>query len=614
MALREILAFFGMEVDTSELEKGNKVTDQFRDKLLGIGKVVAGAFAVDKVVGFGKELINQADALRESAIALGIVPQHLQTLEFAAGQAGVEVGELRAALAKFNKTAADSAGGKGASATFKKLGVELRNADGSARSTGELFEEAGIAIGKVEDPIERAGLASDLFGKSYAKLLPLFSEGEEGMKKAREEAAALGFVFDDAFLNNSDEINDNLDKLKKGLTGLALQALAPLLPGLVQFTQWAVAGTKAVVKWVKETKILRTVAIALGVRGFLGLLRAIPALVGRMLGMRVAIGALVARVGAWRASLMMLGRAGSRFLLPLARIFWKIIAPVLILDDVLGFLEGRPSGIGKALNKAFGPGTAQAVRDFIHAIGRFLGLFKTAPEVVRAAFADLPKALSKTLGAFGTFLGEWGQQIVEVGLFTVNALTGGWQNFVTKMRALWAGLKLAAVVVWTELKFAGLAVAAAIADAWGEAWNGIVGSAAGALAKIATLVGKVPGFGDVGFELGKAAQSLSEKKTATNAGDEVSALRDRERLSLAAQGDDIAATLTAPARATAPASTSSTTVNAPVNNTNNVQQTFNVTGDASPAAANRIGRAAKSGTRDALNLNATKAATSFQAG
>jgi hypothetical protein len=195
MAYREVLALFGFEVETEELEKAEGIVGQFTDKLLDVGKAIVAAFAVDAVVDFGKELIDQADELREAGIALGVVPQHLQQLEFAASTAGIEVGELRATLQKFNRTAAQSAEGKGAASAFKKLGIEIKNQDGTIKSSGELFESAGIAISQIENPVERAGVAAELFGRSYAKLLPLFAEGEEGIENLKLDADYIGLIF-----------------------------------------------------------------------------------------------------------------------------------------------------------------------------------------------------------------------------------------------------------------------------------------------------------------------------------------------------------------------------------------------------------------------------------
>jgi hypothetical protein len=369
-ALREIFARFGVEFDKSgALDKGDKAVSSLTDTLLGLGKTLGAAFAVDALVGFTREIINSADEVREAGIALGLLPQHLQELEFAAGTAGVGVEDLRGSLAKFNKVAAESAKGegKGASDTFKKLGVSIRNADGSAKTSGELFEQVGVAIGQIEDPIERAGVASEFFGRSYAKLLPLFAEGEEGIAKLKGEARELGVVFDDAFLENADEFNDNLAKLKGGIRGIAIQAIAPLLPHLVSWTQSGVRVIKQLVTWARQTKILQAASIALGTKGIFALVRAIPALVARFLSMSNAGKALLKRVGVMRAAFITLGRFVMRTVLPF-----------LLLEDALTFLTGGDSAIGRALDKMFGPGSAKMVQDWakdlIEAVGFMLGV------------------------------------------------------------------------------------------------------------------------------------------------------------------------------------------------------------------------------------------------
>jgi hypothetical protein len=577
-ALREILASFGIEVETKELEKGNSLVEEFKGKLVDFGKAVVGAFGVTEIVRFGKELINQADELREAAIGLGLPAQQLQQIEFAAGHAGVEVGELRASLARLNRVAAGSAEGKGQAEAFKKLGVELKNADGTLKTSGQLFEETGAAIAAIENPTERAGVASEIFGKSYAKLLPLFAEGGEGMRKAKKEAQELGFIFDDAFLENADEINDNIDSFKKGLVGLAISALRPLLPHIAAFTKSSVETIKEIVRWVRQTKLLQAVTIGFTVKGVLALVR--------------AGGALVARLGGWR---VLFAR--------LASVILRTVLPLLILEDILVFLAGGKSAFGVALDKAFGAGTQESVRKLIGELGSFLKLFKTNPEEIRASFADLPKDLARDLGGFGTFLGGWGQEIVEVGLFAVSALTGGWQNFANKMIAVWDGVKLAGKILWTELKFGGLAVAAAISDAWGAVWNGIIDAAVAAITKLAALVGKVPGFSGVAKGIEGLGKDLGGARTSTTAGAEISALRDEERLRLADEGDRIGARLTAPATATAPVPRPAAQPGANVVQNANVNVTIN--GPADPAA---VGRAAKRGTTDALNLRGAQAA------
>jgi len=576
MALREILAAFTFDVDKTPLEEGDKLVDDFKDKLIGFGKVVVAAFAVDAIVGFAGKLIDSADELRENAIALGAIPQELQKLAFAGSTAGVGYEKLTASLAKFNKIAAESSEGKGAAKELKDLGVELKNSDGSLKSSTQLFEEVGFGIAKIKDPIERAGVASKFFGKSYANLLPLFAEGEEGIAALKQEAEDLGIVFDDAFLNNSDEINDNITKLKGGLTGIAKAALAPLLPHLVSFTKQGVEIVKGIVKWVKGTKLLQAITIGFAAKGVMALVR--------------AGGMLVAKLGGWRALFLRLGS-----------VILKTILPLLILEDIIVFLSGGKSALGKGLDAAFGEGTQEKVRAFLGLVVDFFKLFTTAPDRVRAKFAELRDALRADFGAIGDYFGGLAATMADMALFVVNTVTGGWENAGNKISAIADGIDLAFAILWTELKFTGLAVAAAIADGFSSMWNGIVDTAIAAITKLAGIVGKIPGFGGVAKDLAGFGQGLGAGKADTTAGAQVAALHDEAKLGLADRGDAIGRRLTAPAPA------------APVVTTNNITTSADVKVSISgpvdgKAGIAKVRGATKQGVTEALDLRAAHAA------
>jgi hypothetical protein len=400
-ALREVLAFFGVEVETEQLEKGDGLVDQFKDTLLGFGKAVVAAFAVDAVIDFGKELIDQADELREAAIALGTVPQELQKLEFAAGTAGVEVGALRATLQKFNRTAAQVAEGKGPSEAFKRLGIEVKNQDGTIKGSAQLFEEVGAAIAQIENPIERAGLAQEAFGRSYAKLLPLFAEGPEGLAKLKQEAVELGMVFDDAFLTGADDFNDNITKLKGGLQGLMLQVLGPLLPDLVSISQSMVRATKAGLAWLKGTRLLQAVLTGFSIKGVMALATAIPALILKM--------------GGWRLAFATLGRFILRTLLPL-----------IALEDIIGFLAGDDSSLGAFLDRQFGKGTQEKVRAFFSLVANLFGAFVENSGAAYDTLADdNAHWLKRTLAGFALLLSDTRRFFA--------AIANGWSTILVEM-------------------------------------------------------------------------------------------------------------------------------------------------------------------------------------
>jgi hypothetical protein len=325
MALRELLATFGFAVDTTALGAADGALGNISESLANMGKGVLAAFAVDAVFSFGRETLQIADALAKQAGALGVSTEQLQGWQHAAALSGSSAEEFTAALTKFTRNVNESgeaAAGPAAKA-FKELGVTVKDASGEMGQPIELLDGVVAGLENIQDPAKRTALVMDLFGKSGARLLPLFSEGTEGLAKLRGEVQELGFGFDAAFLENAQEVNDNVDRLKMGLRGLAIQVIGPMLPGIVKLTQGAIGVAKEFIGWIKQTNVARGVVTALGVK-------ALPMLI---------------------TGLKTLGSIALR-----------TVAPFLLLEDALGWLAGDESVLGEALDKIFGAGTGEAAR------------------------------------------------------------------------------------------------------------------------------------------------------------------------------------------------------------------------------------------------------------
>lgn len=332
-ALRQVIASFGIEFDKEgNLDKGDKKIDGMTEQLLGMGKALLGAFAIKEVVAWGKEVLADADALAKHANALGVSAGQLQGWEHAASLSGSSAEEFDNALTKFTRNVAeagDAAGGPAAKA-FKDLGVSIKDSAGNLGAPIELLDGVVAGLEGIQDPAKRTALVMDLFGKSGAKLLPLFSEGKEGIAKLRAEVQELGFGFDDAFLENAQEVNDNLDRLKLGLRGVGIQVLSEVLPGITEFSKKAVALAKTFIQWVRGTKAIQAGLAVLAGNG---------------------VAMMIAKVGG-------LGKA----LVGLGRLVMRTVFPFLALEDAMVFLAGGKSLIGRGLDKMFGAGAGEEAR------------------------------------------------------------------------------------------------------------------------------------------------------------------------------------------------------------------------------------------------------------
>jgi hypothetical protein len=471
VALRELLVEFGAKFPNKDFSAADAKIGSLKDKLVSLGQALAGAFLVKEVVGFALGVAHQADVLAKQANQLGTSVQGLQAWQHAARLSGVEAGELTSALQKFQRATAEAGEGEIEYAeTFKRIGLEVKNAAGELKPTEELLEGVAAAMQQIDDPAKKTQVAMDLFGRAGAKLLPLFNEGPEGIRKLREEMEALGGGFSAEFAESSEEMNDNITRLNVGWLSMKVRIASVLLPiinaAVLTFTKWIVAA----VKLAKSTNIVQAVMIVLGA---------------------IAAATAFKILSAW-------GPVIARFgLMALAIIF-----SALALEDLITFFQGGEGVIGDFLDAWFGPGTSEKVRAWFAMIGNGLSTMLEDARFHSDEFrATWEASLASTEKAFGdTFLGRIGGGILAALMDTffviINAISAGWGGALDGITAMAQGLVFSFEVVWEDIVHLTLLAIAKIADATTGALN---------------LASKLPGLGDLATPTGTVSASDREK-------------------------------------------------------------------------------------------------------
>lgn len=181
---------------------GEKMTEGFKkvgETLLSLtepANLLRGFIAGELVHAFGEMVyssLESVEALGKLADRLGISTEGLAGLEYAAQQAGVPVDALTAAF-KTSERVISSAddGNKKAIKTFEDLKIPLE--DLRSLNPEEQFSRIADAIAKTANVNERARLAQEAYGRSGSVILPMLLDGEEGLLRKKEEAAALGLA------------------------------------------------------------------------------------------------------------------------------------------------------------------------------------------------------------------------------------------------------------------------------------------------------------------------------------------------------------------------------------------------------------------------------------
>ena len=215
---------------TSAMDKAAYTASNRMEAMTNAAGVASAAIGGALVAGAGvlaHELMRFATAADETVKAaqkIGIGVEELQRLQYAAEMSGVASDTLQSAMSRLARGAADG------NDAFAAMGISVRNADGTLKSTNTLMGEVAGKFAQYRDGAEKTALAQELFGRSGADLIPLLNAGSDGLAAMAAEADELGFVFDAKTGRAAEAFNDNLTRMVKVKDGIIAKIAAGMLP------------------------------------------------------------------------------------------------------------------------------------------------------------------------------------------------------------------------------------------------------------------------------------------------------------------------------------------------------------------------------------------------
>jgi chromosome segregation ATPase len=195
------------------------LANPFTLAVAGIAAFGAGAAAVASGLA---SLSGRVEELANTASRLGTSFEFVQVLEEAAKRTGLSIDEIASALQKFEVNIAKAReGGNDAAQAFEKLGIsqeQLRNTDPS-----ELAIQTAEALSQIEDPAERAALATETLGKKGLELLPAFASLDDSQAALERFSATISAVDVERLAG----VDDSFDDIRTALQGLSQNLLTP---------------------------------------------------------------------------------------------------------------------------------------------------------------------------------------------------------------------------------------------------------------------------------------------------------------------------------------------------------------------------------------------------
>lgn len=256
IGLKGVLDLADFRKATSEylgsIDKMNKSSASFASKaggqfmalgstVLKLGSIAAGvAFGgIAALAGGLGLLILKTAATADELVALsdktGISVERLQELKYIGDQTGTSLESVTGAMARLVRSmdSADKATSPTAEA-FKKLGINVKDANGNMLDSQTVFDQVIDALGKIENPTERDAIAMALFGRSAQELNPLIKAGSKNLRQMSEDARKFGVVLSKEAIQAAADFNDKLGSLKMGIAGASQRITSAFIPILNQ--------------------------------------------------------------------------------------------------------------------------------------------------------------------------------------------------------------------------------------------------------------------------------------------------------------------------------------------------------------------------------------------
>jgi len=343
-------------VITAKTDQFQKGIESVSAKMRTVGRNMSliGAAITGAMTAITVSWAKAGDEVAKLAKKTGFSTESLSEWRHAAELSGTNLAGLEVGIKKMQSTILDASYGlETYTRAFDDLGLSVE--DLLKLSPEEQFMRIMGAIAAVEDPTLRSALAVDIFGRSGTDMLPMLSDGAEGLAAMRQEAHDLGIVFDKESAKKAEEFNDALTRLKaaiKGAVTIIASTLAPIIADLADKV------TKAIQKIKDWTE--RHPALTKAIVKFTGAIGVLCLALGPLLLMLPTLIRLGPLVGA--AFHAMLGPIG---LITLA--ISGIIAVIVALKSQAGRamreLKENVKSLGDTIISELGTATSQAISD-----------------------------------------------------------------------------------------------------------------------------------------------------------------------------------------------------------------------------------------------------------
>ena len=192
------------------------------------------------------------DSIDKGSQRMNMSAEQYQKWAYAMELSGSSIEELREGYNQMSGQISQAVNGTEESQkAFQRLGVNLKDAQGNLRSTGDIFEDVVVSLQSMDNVTERTALAYKLFGESTSKLNPLLNNNAIFLRDVVRTQNALGSQMSGSLVAASAKYQDAITTMKQawqGFKNVLGEAFLPVIQKVVVWVTVAVAKISALLR------------------------------------------------------------------------------------------------------------------------------------------------------------------------------------------------------------------------------------------------------------------------------------------------------------------------------------------------------------------------------
>ena len=117
---------------------------------------------------------QKSDRIDKVSQSLGLTRDTFQELDYAFKQNGASLDNFGMGMKSLQEITTKAA--SGSKTAFDKLGISVKNANGTLKSQDQILTETLSAFNNMQQGVEKSSLATDIFGRSAQELMPVLNQ------------------------------------------------------------------------------------------------------------------------------------------------------------------------------------------------------------------------------------------------------------------------------------------------------------------------------------------------------------------------------------------------------------------------------------------------------